>query len=378
MGNLVNIQYLIETDGVEHETKVHPGDGRVGDEGEPDELPERDVLGYGVAGGVGDPSDERRDREVESGQRRGCIRPKEETKKRRKNQIPRRRHQEQTRTCGSRSAERGKGRRRSARRREGYRRRRRSRRRTWAACLPWWCRRSWRRSSPTPRRRTPPAASSPPPSRPSSSSWRRRGSLPPPTTTTTWLRPWAEEGQGRARLGSGPAVYHPGLGASRGRSRRVIKDGRRCRLGKARKGGGGSAGRGFELVLCAHADAVWEAEASTARAEDGEKTAICGKNGRGGGLREGEIRGERRRAGEGRRGGGRVAASGDGDRAGSGRGRVLCVRACWPLFPCSFPSFCAFCRAGLWMDFAEFSPRGQFNSKRPRGPPATGSAAGWG
>jgi hypothetical protein len=121
---------LIETDGVEHETKVHPGDGRVGDEGEPDELPERDVLGYGVAGGVGDPSDERRDREVESGQRRGCIRPKEETKKRRKNQIPRRRHQEQTRTCGSRSAERGKGRRRSARRREGYRRRRRSRRRT--------------------------------------------------------------------------------------------------------------------------------------------------------------------------------------------------------------------------------------------------------
>jgi hypothetical protein len=65
--------YLVEADGVEHEAEVHPGDGGVGDEREPDELPERDVLGDGVAGGVGDPPDERRDREVEPGQRGGCA-----------------------------------------------------------------------------------------------------------------------------------------------------------------------------------------------------------------------------------------------------------------------------------------------------------------
>ena len=68
-----HIVYLVEANGVEHEAEVHPGDGGVGDEREPDELPERDVLGDGVAGGVGDPPDERRDGEVEPGQRGGCA-----------------------------------------------------------------------------------------------------------------------------------------------------------------------------------------------------------------------------------------------------------------------------------------------------------------
>lgn len=88
--------YLVESDGVEHEAEVHPGDGGVGDEREPDELPERDVLGDGVAGGVGDPPDERRDGEVEPGERGGCARSQEARTRairrpRRSASLPRRR-----------------------------------------------------------------------------------------------------------------------------------------------------------------------------------------------------------------------------------------------------------------------------------------------
>jgi hypothetical protein len=74
------VAYLVKTDRVEHEAKVHPGDGGVGDEREPDELPQRDVLGDGVTGGVGDPPDERGDGEVEPGQRGGCARRQGEQK----------------------------------------------------------------------------------------------------------------------------------------------------------------------------------------------------------------------------------------------------------------------------------------------------------
>ena len=57
---------LVEADGVEHEAEVHSGDGHIGDDGEPEKLPERNMLGRRIAGGIGDQAHHRRDGEVEA------------------------------------------------------------------------------------------------------------------------------------------------------------------------------------------------------------------------------------------------------------------------------------------------------------------------
>lgn len=38
--------YLVESDRVKHETEVHASDGHVGNNGEPEKLPQGDMLGY--------------------------------------------------------------------------------------------------------------------------------------------------------------------------------------------------------------------------------------------------------------------------------------------------------------------------------------------
>ena len=46
-GDHAQLRDLVKADGVEHEAEVHGGYGDVSDDGEPNELPERDVFGCG-------------------------------------------------------------------------------------------------------------------------------------------------------------------------------------------------------------------------------------------------------------------------------------------------------------------------------------------
>lgn len=54
METISGLWYLVKADGVEHEAKVHPRDGDIGDDGEPKKLPKRNMLGCRITASIGD------------------------------------------------------------------------------------------------------------------------------------------------------------------------------------------------------------------------------------------------------------------------------------------------------------------------------------